>query len=204
MALSTGEKITASDYINLKNRVKEEMKRRKYIGSLTAYAGSSYDYTIVPASGVSIAAEHQAKIVTPMRAVNGTTVGTTAASRGNAAVSISNLDTILTKFESKALTPGSTDCASSCSGLCHTECGNTCKGCSGTCEGSCKDTCTGSCTGDCTGDCSGTCTGCSGSCSGGCTSCSGTCSGGCSGSCSGGCSSCSGSCSGGCTNDYFL
>ena len=49
MALSAGDKITASDYINLKNRVREEMKRRKYTGSLTAYAGSSYDYSVTPA-----------------------------------------------------------------------------------------------------------------------------------------------------------
>lgn len=34
MSLSSGEAITASDYINLKNRVKNEMLRRKHIGNL--------------------------------------------------------------------------------------------------------------------------------------------------------------------------
>lgn len=59
MALTTGSKMTASDINALKARVKAEMLRRKYTGSLTGYAGSSYDYTNTPASGVKIAAEHQ-------------------------------------------------------------------------------------------------------------------------------------------------
>lgn len=56
--MNTGSKITASDLNNLKARVKAEMQRRKYTGSLTGYAGTSYDYSSTPAQGVKIAAEH--------------------------------------------------------------------------------------------------------------------------------------------------
>ena len=58
MALTTGSKMTASDINALKARVKAEMQRRKYTGSLTGYASTSYDYTNVPAAGVTIATEH--------------------------------------------------------------------------------------------------------------------------------------------------
>lgn len=195
MPLSAGEQITYSDFINLKNRVKEEMKRRKYTGSLTAYAGSAYDYTTTPARGVSIAAEHQEKIVTPMRAINSTKLDSiTTASSGNAVVSISNLDTILDGFESRSLAPGSSDCGVACSGLCHTGCGNTCSGCSGYCE----DNCANSCYIDCSSSCSG---GCSGLCQGSCKTCSENCNGNCYKQCANNCDqSCVGSCKTSCGN----
>ena len=59
MALTQGSQITASDINALKARVKAEMNRRKYDGSLTGYAGTSYDFTTVPAAGVKASAEHQ-------------------------------------------------------------------------------------------------------------------------------------------------
>lgn len=177
MPLSAGEQITATDFIDLKNRVREEMKRRKYTGSLTAYAGSAYDYTTTPAQGVSIAAEHQEKIVTPMRAINSTKLDSiTTASSGNAVVSLSNLDTILSGFENRSLAPGSSDCGVACSGLCHTRCDNTCSGC----RNGCEDNCANSCYADCTGTCDNTCKSCSANCGG---VCSNTCNNGCYMSC---------------------
>lgn len=60
MALSQNNIITASDINALKDRVKAEMKRRKYTGSLTTYASATYDYnsSTAPATGRSILAEH--------------------------------------------------------------------------------------------------------------------------------------------------
>ena len=69
MALSEGNVILASDFIALKARVKAECKRRKYNGSVEAYAGSSYDYTVKPKNGNVPLPEHFNKIIVPMNAM---------------------------------------------------------------------------------------------------------------------------------------
>lgn len=188
MALTTGSKATASDIKALKARVKAEMQRRKYTGSLTGYAGTSYDYSTVPAAGGKLLIEHYNKIVTPMRQVNATTTAANTVSAGAKITQLNSLSSVLSSYEGKSLTASPSDCASSCSGLCYTECGNTCKGCTGTCSGGCT-----SCSG-CSGGCT-SCSSCSG-CSGGCEGC-GHCDGGCWGCSS--CSGCSGGCKGSCT-----
>lgn len=48
MALTAGNTITSADIIALKNRVKTEMARRKYTGSLASYAT---DFTHSAAQG---------------------------------------------------------------------------------------------------------------------------------------------------------
>lgn len=181
MSFSSGEAITASDYINLKNRVKNEMLRRKYTGSLVAYGGAAYDYSTQPTSNSPVLAEHQTKIATPINAIK---TSISAANRGATITSLSTINTILAAHEAQAYTAVS-DCASSCSGLCSTACTNDCSlGCSNDCTSSCS----GSCTGTCTGSCSGGCSGCGGNCSGTCnTTCKGSCSGGCGGTCKGKC-----------------
>ena len=40
MALTAGSTLTSSDINDLKNRVKQEMARRQYTGSLSSYAGN--------------------------------------------------------------------------------------------------------------------------------------------------------------------
>ena len=198
--------ITPQRFINLKAKVKAECQRRAYVGSVSAYGGTSYDFSATPAKGNKITAEYYTKNAVPMNAINSSKTPTTTAQGRKI------LDSEYTAMESNVAVYSTrnrydrsgTDCSSSCTGLCYTTCSGSCTGCSGCtscsgCSGSCTSCsgCSGSCT-SCTGcsGCSG-CTSCSG-CSGGCTSCSG-CWGGCT-SCSGcwGCTSCSG-CSG-CTS----
>lgn len=61
--------ITAKDFVLLKNRVKAEMARRCYHGSLSAYSGANYDFTTVPtASGIKLAEQGQKVIDLMLRA----------------------------------------------------------------------------------------------------------------------------------------
>lgn len=178
----------AQAYINLKNRIKNEVKRRKYTGSVESYGGASYDYTTTPGYGNGIESQHYNKILTPARAINPSGLPTEV-TNGSPIIPISVIDAQITVFESKGLTSASTNtgCAASCTGLCST-----------TCTGTCNNTCTGSCVGNCSGSCSGGCYGCGG-CDYGCYGCGGSCSYSCSYSCEGDCDgSCSGTCGGQC------
>lgn len=177
MALSSKNLVLASDFVSLKTRVKAEMNRRCRTGSLTAYAGTAYDYTVAPASGGVIRTEHINKLVEPVNAIAAS--GYTTSSDGDTVVELDTLNTKLAAHESYPMRGSGTDCASSCSGLCSSGCWNSCSGCGGGCSYSCS------------GDCDGTCDGCSGTCSG---TCSGSCSGTCTGSCSGGCVGCTATC----------
>lgn len=205
MALSSENQYLASDFIALKARVKEEMLRRKYKGTLVSYGSSAYDYTVAPQAGNPVLTEHINKIVIPLNAINDT--GIQEVQSGDAFVDIRVLDAFLTKAEGYSLSGKSTDCKSSCSGLCVTGCGTTCTGCSGSCSNNCSgctgcgSACQSSCQADnckngCIGTCKGTChRDCQDDCWGGCKSnCQGTCKVVCGNNCTG---SCKGSCSGG-------
>lgn len=69
MALNSQNQILASDFVSLKARVKAEMNRRRYSGSLTSYAGTAYDYTENPTSGGVIKPEHANKLIIPVNAI---------------------------------------------------------------------------------------------------------------------------------------
>lgn len=207
MALNSQNRILASDFVSLKARVKAEMNRRRYSGSLTAYAGTAYDYTETPTVGGVIKPEHANKLIVPVNAI--TPSGYTEKSTGDAVPELETLDTKLKAHEAYPLKGSGTDCASGCSGLCSSGCYNNCAGCGGSCSYDCSG-CTGSCVGDCQGTCSGGCsTSCGGACwRDGCTSnctaacrmdCSGSCSGKCTGSCVAQCANnCQAGCKGGC------
>ena len=153
MALTKGSKTEASDINSLKARVKAEMNRRCRLGSLASYAGTSYDYTTTPATGVKMNVEHINKILTPMSKITSQSYGNSKAV-GDLATAPDILSTNLAVYETQAMTKGATSsCSSSCSGLCTTGCYNACTGCTG---------CT-SCSG-CSGSCSG-CSGCGDDCS---------------------------------------
>lgn len=189
MALTVGNRYLASEFIALKARVKAEMLRRKYKGTLVAYGSSAYDYEVQPTEGGVVLPEHVNKIATPLNAINDTVIS--EVDSGDVIKAIDALDTFLTKAEGYSVTSSSTDCKSSCSGLCVTGCGTSCKGCSGTCTGGCSG---------CSG-CRG-CSGCGGVCSSSCISaCDTTCQGQCKDSCYGGCKTgCKGSCRNDCLN----
>lgn len=190
MSLAQGQIVTADDINALKTKVNNEMLRRQYRGSLTAQATN---YSVTPAVGGKILAEHQTKIITPLNAISATGIG--LASSGDTILSLAAADTLVTNYAAIAATAANSGCASSCSGLCQGYCDTSCSGCSGSCT-SCTG-CSGSCT-SCSGcsGCSG-CGGCGGDCTAACASrCQGRC-GACGHSCTG-CTSCSGSCEGTC------
>ncbi len=205
MALASNNIVLASDFVSLKARVKAEMNRRCRVGSLTAYAGTNYDYTVTPATGGVIKSEHLQKLTTPVNAIANT--GIAQGDPGTVISALDAFDTKLTAHENYPMRGSGTDCASSCSGLCSSGCWNSCSGCGGSCSYDCSG-CSGTCSGSCSGSCSG---GCDGSCGGacwrdGCTSnCTAACRMSCEGSCSGSCGTackrgCSTGCSGHCTN----
>lgn len=207
MALNSQNQILASDFVSLKARVKAEMNRRCRSGSLTAYAGTAYDYSVVPANGAIVKPEHLNKLVVPINAISPS--GYTEKAAGDAVPELATLDAKLAAHEAYPMRGSGSDCASGCSGLCSSGCYNSCSGCGGSCSYDCSG-CSGTCTGDCQGTCSGGCsTSCGGACwRDGCTSnctaacrmdCSGSCKGKCTGSCIANCANnCYGGCKGGC------
>ena len=134
--------ISASEFNDLKARVKAECLRRKYKGSVESYGGSSYDYTNPAAAGKIIRYEHYSKIAVPLTAIDG--VSRTPRSRINQA-DITEMTAAITSLESKsryATTLANTGCAAQCTGLCYNSCSGGCKGtCSGDCWGACEDDC---------------------------------------------------------------
>ena len=199
MALTVGNRYLAEEFIALKARVKAEMLRRKYKGTLVSYGSSAYDYEVQPTEGGAVLPEHVNKIAIPLNAINDTGISEVAS--GDVIKAIDALDTFLTTAEGYKVTSSTTDCKSSCSGLCVTGCGSGCKGCSGSCTGSCTgcsgcgNACSSGCGGVCSFDCISACdTTCQGSCK---TNCIKTCYTGCLQGCKG---SCKGTCSTDCTS----
>ena len=190
MALTTGNAILASELVAIKARVKAEMLRRNQVGSLTAYGGSSYDYTVTPTAGGKILPEHWNKLITPMNAMVNT--GLSTVSSGQKIPPLNTINTLLTQAEGYSITGNTTNCKSSCSGLCVGTCKSTCgtgcaSSCTGSCSGGCADNCGDGCSSSCGGHCSNDCS----------TACAKTCGENCSGSCKGGCgTACRGTCVG--------
>ena len=194
----------ADRYIELKSRIKNEVKRRKYEGSVESYGGTEYDFTVTPKKGELISTEHYNKINIPTKAINPSELPSDV-KIGSEIEKLDILDAKITLFESKTdFTSSDTGCASSCTGFCSTSCTGSCtSGCSGSCTGSCTGSCSGcqGCGGACSYSCSGVCTGCSGLCQGCSGTCSGACADGCYKSCSSGCVGCSSNCNLSCGYD---
>lgn len=185
MSLSAKEQCLAQEMIDLKARIKAEMQRRNGNGSLVAYAGTDYDYTVDPAAGGQMLTEHVNKIVVPMNAI--TASGMTEQAVGDQAMAMDGIDAKLTVYVTEpAQKNGTSSCSGACSGLCVSRCYNSCGGsCSvgcGSCGG-CDETCSNQCGSDgCSGNCGNNCK------TDGCTAyCGMSCWGKCSSNCSGGC-----------------
>lgn len=196
MSLAAGNTILASDFINLKARIKAECARRKYNGSVASYANSSYDYTVVPTAGNNVLPEHYNKIIVPYNALAGTNYSKKKA--GDIVPALKEISDNLAVLESKSPTSPSSGCKSSCTGLCQGTCASGCTSCTGSCTNACTS-CTGGCT-SCSGNCSTSCAfdGCSNGCDDSCAfNCSETCANNCKGTCKGGCLAlCKGTCKG--------
>ena len=180
--------ITASRLNTLKSAVKAECNRRKYTGSVTTYAGSTYNYNETPAKGVIVKKEVYEKNAVPLNAISGD-VSTEVSSNVIRDSDFLKLETKVAALKKISLSAasGSTGCNASCTGLCSTGCGNSCDGCTG-CGSGCASTCSGSCEGSCTGceaECEDDCTA---DCASDCWArCADNCQGSCEGSCRGGC-----------------
>ena len=193
-------KITSDEIIAIKDRLNIEMNRRQYNGSLTAYAGTDYQFETIVPNVTKINKTFYNKITQPLNSIQELFVEIQDDEYKKIVYSEikgseQSFDTILSFYEQESIDGNSSSCSALCSGLCVNTCSTGCSGCSGTCTGNCTGTCSTSCSGQCKGGCSG----CSGSCSGGCYSgCSSTCgANGCSSVCEAhGCSSdsCTGSC----------
>ena len=198
--------VKADRFTALKARVKAEMQRRNQSGSVAGYGGSSYDYTVAPAAGKTVRAEHRDKLVTPMRAVNSDLVPESAGGVIGES-ELANLETRVTAWSARSMTDQSgSDCKSGCTGTCYTGCATGCSGCNGCsgCGSGCANGCSGcdGCSG-CGSGCAGSCyTGCSGDCKISCKGCTyecvGECTTGCTDACQGCPSGCADSCSGTC------
>lgn len=184
MSISSNNIITAADINALKSKVKTEMTERKYVGSVTAYAGTDYDYTVTPAANGYMLVEHFNKNQVPLAAVNSSSVPSAVAKNDPVVTAdVAKMLTTVTDLASKRTSYmqtsvlSNTGCSASCTGLCLTGCQGGCKGgcgsdvcqgsclstcalfCSSACSGKCDSTCTSTCADDCTGTCSTTCTG---------------------------------------------
>ena len=72
-----GDLITSDEFNLLKRMVQEEINRRstsRSRGSMSAYNGSAYQYTMTPAKGVTVTNEHIQKVTKPLDAVNGSSI----------------------------------------------------------------------------------------------------------------------------------
>ena len=58
--------LTAAEMNTLKAKVKTEMQRRAYNGSMTGFASASYDFSTTPASGTKVTADQGKKVVEPL------------------------------------------------------------------------------------------------------------------------------------------
>ena len=210
-------KISAQRYNDLKAEVKAECARRNNVSttsgsvSVASYAGTAYDYTTTPASGVIVKEEHYTKNKVPLAAINS---GIGSDSKVIDDSNMTELESFVTLCKAQGKedkTAANNTCSGGCTGLCYLTCTGSCSGgcsntCSGSCSGSCKNSCTGDCDGSCKGGCDNTCSGdCDGGCKGGCDGCSGYCGAACESYCSSdgcfksGCTNCNNSSSGGCS-----
>lgn len=188
--MANDRKLLTADFKNLKAKVKAEMLRRQYQGSVTAYGSATYDYASAPTDNGPVLGEHLKKNLDPMNAVNGDGLPVYPGELTKAGQDL--METKINAWATRSITDrASSDCKSGCTGTCHT-----------TCQTGCYTGCTDSCSG-CGSGCAGGCSGCGSGCAGGCSGCGSGCAGGCSGcgsGCAGGCQGCGGACSSGCGN----
>lgn len=202
MASELGNIVKAQRFNELKQKVKEECKRRKYVGSVEQYGGTNWDFSNVPATDKEITQEHYEKISIPMRKINWQVTPNGPFNRIIKDEDLVSFETNYVAFRGRDIKEMTPIEQSDCSSLCTGTCTNTCTGgCGDSCTGKCKDSCSGGCSGGCSNTCSGGCTSCTSECA---DACLGVCGNGCKGQCTQSCyqdgavcSNCKDSCSGG-------
>lgn len=195
MTIKSGNYITSDDIKQLKADVKAEMLARSNTGSVSAYGGTDYDYTVVPGNNVPILIEHFNKNQIPLSKVNSSNTPSQvtkndpvlATNLSAMQAEVTDLATKRATYAQTATSLSQTGCDAQCTGLCYTACTGGCKtGCTGTCTGDCgSNVCQGTCFSDCAIFCASAC---SGQCDTTCTkTCADDCIGTCSTTCRGGC-----------------
>lgn len=188
--------ISPQRFIELKNKIKNECLRRKYVGSVESYGASKYDFSEIPSSNKLILKEHYDNNFIPLNAINN---NHTPYNNNKMAITeddIYEAEAYVVAYSNTSIGEKKySDCAASCTGLCYGQCSNGCSGCTGCtgCSGGCTG-CTG-CTTTCGNACVTGCWGCGVACSRDCDNCTAACTNNCQGTCSGSrCNSCANGC----------
>ena len=93
------DKITANDFTKLKSRIKAEVNRRKYVGSVTNYGTATYDYNTKAEEGKIIETEYINKIIEPIKAINPTGIIDPVNQGDNITNQLETFDAKITLFE---------------------------------------------------------------------------------------------------------
>lgn len=158
--------LTAQEFIELKERVDAEMKRRKYYGSLEEFGNLDW-IPEQPSVGRLIHKEQGAGVIDNALRIEDIE-GLALVREGDIRPQYDDLKSKLAQWESEknedeTITPETTSsCRGACTGLCTQTCFETCLGCT-SCSGGCGDRCTGTCFAACVSACETACSGCSGS-----------------------------------------
>lgn len=176
--MANDRKLLTADALSLKEKVRAEMLRRSYSGSVADYGGSGYDFSTPPRTDGPVLGEHLKKNLEPMQAVNGDGLPVYPGPLTRAGQEV--METKINVWKARSITDRSgSDCKNGCTGMCYTTCQtgcyNTCTSCTG-CSG-CSG-CGGGCGSGCRGECETSCTACGSQCVVNCTSCRGDCYGG--------------------------
>lgn len=171
MSWLKGDKVTAEDFVTLKEKVKAELARRQWTGSVKEYAT---DYTDIPQQKGKIKKSHITEIVNTLNKINNVNYNLTEPIKIQSLSAINDLVEKWSKIDKGVSSLSATGCKSSCTGLCL----SLCHSCSGTCSTTCASSCY---VNNCTNGCTNACTGCTNACQSGCSNnCSGSSVAGCS------------------------
>lgn len=166
MSWLKGDKVTAEDFIALKEKVKTELARRSYTGSVKQYAT---DYTDMPTLKKKIKTSHILEIVDTANKINDIDYDLSEPIVIRSLESIDNFIQDLSEIDVHVQTLAETGCKQSCTGLCLNSCYDACRGCSGECSSTCVNKCGGTCQGACYDGCGVCSRSCSGNCKSTCT-----------------------------------
>lgn len=151
--------VSAARFNNLKARLKEVLKNRKYYGDVSNLGSNTYDFTISPATGDIILSDQGAKVINLILSVNNVNSLKKIENDNYILRDITAIETFVTKLESQTPTTATNLCRGGCTGICISHCSTGCSGsCLTGCTGGCATTCSGTCIKSCS-SCSGTCTG---------------------------------------------
>lgn len=164
--------VSAARFNNIKARLKEVLKNRKYYGDISSYSNSIYDFDINPSTGSIILSDQGKKVINIILAVNDINDLKKIENDNYILRDVNQIEEMISKMEKQ--TPASTNniCRGGCIGICVDHCSTACIGnckldCSdNNCSVGCKDACVHACS-NCSGTCSGS--GCKGDCKNNCT-----------------------------------